>query len=113
MVRRHRLPAPEVNARLHGYEVDFLWRERRLVVEVDGGARHSTSTERERDTRKAANLIARGWTVLRLTWRQVVHEPAWAASRIRGTLRSVDAAWREEPCSRRPGHALARSGKTP
>jgi very-short-patch-repair endonuclease len=92
MVRRHRLPVPEVNARLHGYEVDFLWRDRALVVEVDGGAWHSTSTARERDTRKAANLTARGWTVLRLTWRQVVHDPAWAASRIEGTLRGRTAA---------------------
>jgi very-short-patch-repair endonuclease len=92
MMRRHGLPLPEVNARLHGYEVDFLWRPRGLIVEVDGGAWHSTTTERERDTRKAANLMARGWTVLRLTWRQVVHEPSWAASRIEGTLRSVTAA---------------------
>jgi very-short-patch-repair endonuclease len=92
MLRRHGLPVPEVNARLHGYEVDFLWRDRGLVVEVDGGAWHSTTAARERDTRKAANLMARGWRVLRLTWRQVVHEQAWAASRIRGTLRSVAAA---------------------
>jgi very-short-patch-repair endonuclease len=92
MVRAHRLPIPEVNARLGGYEVDFLWRERRLVVETDGGAWHSTSAQRERDTRKAANLIAAGWTVLRLTWRQVVHEPHWAASRIEGALRRVVAA---------------------
>jgi very-short-patch-repair endonuclease len=92
MMRRHGLARPEVNARLHGYEVDFLWREQRLVVEADGGAWHSTTAERERDTRKAANLMARGWTVLRLTWRQVVHEPAWAASRIEGTMRRVVAA---------------------
>jgi very-short-patch-repair endonuclease len=92
MIRRHRLPVPAVNARLHGYEVDFLWRERGLVVETDGGAWHSTTTDRERDTRKRANLMARGWTVLPLTWRQVVHEPAWAASRIEGTLRSGKAS---------------------
>jgi very-short-patch-repair endonuclease len=92
MLRRHRLPIPEVNARLRGYEVDLLWRAHGLVVELDGAAWHSTSADRERDYRRAANLIAHGWTVLPLTWRQVVHDPAWAASRIGGRLRRVAAA---------------------
>ena len=34
------LPMPEVNAHLHGFEVDFLWRAQRLVVEVDGRRFH-------------------------------------------------------------------------
>jgi len=92
MIRRHRLPTPEVNARLLGYEVDFVWRAQGVVLELDGGAWHATTTQRERDTRKAANLMSRGWTVLRLTWRQVVHEPTWAAARIDGTLRRRAAA---------------------
>jgi hypothetical protein len=36
LIRRAGLPEPEVNARLGRWEVDFLWREQRLVVEVDG-----------------------------------------------------------------------------
>jgi hypothetical protein len=36
LIRAAELPAPRVNARLGGYEVDFLWREEQLVVEVDG-----------------------------------------------------------------------------
>jgi len=35
MIRKARLPEPRTNARLHGWEVDFLWPEQRLVVEVD------------------------------------------------------------------------------
>jgi hypothetical protein len=35
LIRRAKLPEPRTNARLHGWEVDFLWPERRLVVEVD------------------------------------------------------------------------------
>jgi len=40
LVRRHRLPPPEVNARLGPYVVDFLWRERGLVVEMDAYGTH-------------------------------------------------------------------------
>ena len=36
----HGLPRPEVNTLLQGHEVDFLWREAGLVVELDGRAAH-------------------------------------------------------------------------
>jgi hypothetical protein len=71
-------PAPEMNVRLHGYEVDMLWRDAGLVVELDGSAYHDP----ERDTRKTNNLMARGWTVLRFTWRQVVNDPTWVVQSL-------------------------------
>ncbi|HEX2127882.1 MAG TPA: type IV toxin-antitoxin system AbiEi family antitoxin domain-containing protein [Solirubrobacterales bacterium] len=40
LCRRHRLPTPEVNARVGRYRVDFLWREAWLVVEADGRRYH-------------------------------------------------------------------------
>ena len=36
LCRRHRLPTPEVNARIGPFIVDFLWRDRALIVETDG-----------------------------------------------------------------------------
>jgi very-short-patch-repair endonuclease len=71
-------PVPEMNVRLRGYEVDMLWRAERLVVELDGSAYHDP----ERDTRKTNNLMARGWTVLRFTWRQVVNDPTWVVQSL-------------------------------
>jgi very-short-patch-repair endonuclease len=44
LCRRHRLPRPEVNVKLDRFEVDFLWRDQRLVVEVDGWGSHRTRT---------------------------------------------------------------------
>jgi hypothetical protein len=44
LIRAAQLPRPEVNARVGPYEVDFLWRRQRLVVEVDGYAFHSSRT---------------------------------------------------------------------
>ena len=74
LIRAARLPAPETNVRLRGYEVDFLWREQRLVVEVDGYAFHSSRRSFERDRRKDRELHAEGYLVLRITWRELADE---------------------------------------
>jgi hypothetical protein len=75
LIGRAELPAPDVNVRLGPYEVDFLWREEGLVVEVDGFAFHATRTSFEADRRRDAELTARGLTVIRVTWRQIVDKP--------------------------------------
>jgi very-short-patch-repair endonuclease/predicted transcriptional regulator of viral defense system len=86
LVRRAGLPLPSTNARLHGYEVDFLWRFQRLIVEVDGFAFHSSPVAFERDRRRDAQLIAAGYRVLRLTWRQIVNEPEATLVRLTRAL---------------------------
>lgn len=70
-VKRAGLPRPEVNARVAGFEVDFVWREQRLIVETDGAATHLTAKAFEEDRRRDALLASAGWRVLRFTWRQV------------------------------------------
>lgn len=62
---------PETNARIHGWEVDFLWRDAKLVAEVDDYSTHSSPQSFERDRRKDAELRARGLTVQRFTSVQV------------------------------------------
>ena len=61
------LPEPLVNARLHGYEVDFQWPAARLVVEIDSYTYHRSWAQRQRDLRRDAALQVRGHRVLRLT----------------------------------------------
>ena len=58
LCRRHRLPRPEVNVAIDGYEVDFLWREQRLIVEVDGWDSHRTRSAFEEDRARDARLAA-------------------------------------------------------
>jgi very-short-patch-repair endonuclease len=75
------LPHPEVNAQVvlgggEAYEVDFLWRRERLIVETDGRETHGTRRAFERDRRRDQRLMLHGWRVARFTWRQVVYEPA-------------------------------------
>ncbi len=86
LVRRRGLPEPEANARLHGYEVDFLWRERRVVVEMDSRAFHSDPLAFTRDRVRSNELQLRGYTVLRFTWSQVTREPELVVARIRAAL---------------------------
>ena len=74
IIRAGGLPEPETNVRLNGYEVDFLWREQRLIVEIDGYAYHSSRSAFERDRAKDGTMAATGYLVLRFTWLQMEHE---------------------------------------
>jgi very-short-patch-repair endonuclease len=86
LIRNARLPEPRVNTRLHGWEVDFFWPEHRLVVEVDALSTHTSPRDFERDRRKDAELTLRGYTVIRVTRRQIVEEPEAVIARIAAGL---------------------------
>jgi very-short-patch-repair endonuclease len=89
LIRRGRLPDPETNVMIAGYEVDFLWRRKRLVVEVDGFAFHASRRRFERDRSRDADLTALGYRVLRVTWRQLVDEPDAVLVRVAQALARV------------------------
>jgi hypothetical protein len=78
----HHLPRPEANAIVEGVEVDFVWRERRLVVAVDGYRYRRSPRRFETDREKDVHLITRGWRVLRFTWRQITRRAGWVAAAI-------------------------------
>jgi very-short-patch-repair endonuclease len=88
LVRRHRLPRPEVNVRIDRFEVDFLWRPQRLIVEVDGWESHGTRSAFEEDRARDARLKMLGYGVVRFTWRQVTSEGAGVARALRALLAS-------------------------
>jgi very-short-patch-repair endonuclease len=75
LIERARLPRPATNVRVAGWEVDAFWPPERLVVEVDGYAYHGNRAAFERDRRKDAALVAAGYAVIRITWRQLADEP--------------------------------------
>jgi very-short-patch-repair endonuclease len=92
LVRDAQLPPPRANTRLLGFEVDFLWAEQALVVEVDGYAFHSSARSFERDRRRDAILEAAGYRVMRVTWKQLIEEPIAVAVRIAQALHAAGAA---------------------
>jgi very-short-patch-repair endonuclease/predicted transcriptional regulator of viral defense system len=88
LCRQRHLPQPEVNVPLLDYVVDFLWREPKLVVEVDGRASHGTSRAFQADRDRDGRLSVAGYRVLRFTWWDVTRRPAVVADRIRRLLQA-------------------------
>ena len=82
-VRRHRLPTPEVNTVVAGYEVDMLWRPQRLIAELDG---HQHEWQFETDREKDADLLAAGHRVVRVTYERLTERPGAEAKRFRALL---------------------------
>src|SRR4051794_4892149 len=87
LIRAAKLPRPVTNVKLAGWEVDVFWPAARLVVEVDGYAYHGNRAAFERDRRKDATLTAAGYTVIRVTWRQLKEEPLAVVALLAGLLR--------------------------
>lgn len=72
---------PRVNTHVHGIEVDFLWPDATLVVEVDGPG-HWRPTTRTQDATRDHTLRANGYDVMRVTDREVEHHGARVRDRI-------------------------------
>jgi hypothetical protein len=80
------LPRPEVNRRVAGLEVDFLWREQRLVAEADSRRYHATRLAFERDRERDAWLLLHGLRVVRLTERRLTSDPRGVADLLAALL---------------------------
>jgi very-short-patch-repair endonuclease len=81
-----RLPVPEFNVPLVGLTVDALWREQRVVVELDGRRGHGTAAQIARDRERDLRLRAAGYAVLRYTWGQVAGRRALIVADVRRAL---------------------------
>jgi very-short-patch-repair endonuclease len=86
LCEKHRLPLPQLNVYRHGWLVDAVWDEHRLIVELDGYKGHRTKAQLETDHRRDLELRCRGYVVLRYTWRQLTETPDAVALDIRRQL---------------------------
>jgi very-short-patch-repair endonuclease len=80
------LPRPIANHSVGPHTVDFAWPAHRLIVETDGYHAHGDRHAFERDRARDAELAALGWTVIRVTWRQLRAEPVRVAIRLAQAL---------------------------
>lgn len=76
------LPKSQHNVHIDIWEVDRLWPDHKLTVELDGRPYHIAVSDMERDRRKDAALQRLGLTPLRFTDARVEHDP-------RGVLQDV------------------------
>jgi very-short-patch-repair endonuclease len=93
LCRERHLPEPTPNLHIalptgDTFQVDFAWPKRRLVVETDGFAFHSTRSAFERDRERDRILLSHGWRVARLTARQLGRQPERIAAQLAALLRS-------------------------
>jgi predicted transcriptional regulator of viral defense system len=80
------LPLPEVNVMVGGMQVDALWREPGLIVELDGAAAHGSWARASRDRERELALRGMGFRVVRYTWRQITQRAAEVVADLRGQL---------------------------
>ena len=80
------LPIPEVNVAVGGMTVDALWRDQRVIVELDGKGNHGTPAQIARDHDRDLRLRALGFTVLRYAWEQLMRRPDLVLTDLRRAL---------------------------
>lgn len=84
------LPSPVVNGLIRAggrdHEVDTHWPASMLIVELDSRSAHFTGHAFEGDRARDRALRVAGWTVIRITWRQLHDEPARIAADLRTLL---------------------------
>ena len=92
LLTHHSLPIPECNEKLkigrETFEVDFLWREQRVVVETDGGRYHDNPVAQARDGHRNRVLARAGYRVPRIGWEELRDEPDRTIAEIRRFLTS-------------------------
>ena len=79
---RSGLPRPQLNAWVAGYEVDALFADERLIVELDGWAFHQDKASFERDRNRDADTLAAGLATVRITWERFTHSPQKELERL-------------------------------
>jgi very-short-patch-repair endonuclease len=85
-LKHHRLPLPERNQVIAGHEVDAVYREHKLVIELDSRQFHTTPRAFEQDRDRDADLLTAGFSTLRITDRRLKRHATHEAQRLREIL---------------------------
>jgi very-short-patch-repair endonuclease len=86
IVRRAGLPTPEPQVRLWGRRRDFLFRDQKVVVEIDGRRAHDRTIAFERDAIRDAEVVINQLRPLRFTRRAVKFDQAYVELALRTVL---------------------------
>lgn len=87
VVSLHRLPPVQFHAIVIGFEVDFLVVGTNIVIECDGWGSHGLNRDQfEFDRYRNGELLAAGYAILPITWRQLKTAPDQVAERLRKVI---------------------------
>jgi very-short-patch-repair endonuclease len=81
-------PNAEVTINGRVYRPDASFAARRLAVEIDGWAWHSTPDRFRADRRRDNDFLLAGWRVLRFTWYDLTQQPRVVIREVRAALRT-------------------------
>jgi very-short-patch-repair endonuclease len=62
-----------------GYRIDFALPDRKIGIELDGFATHSSTADIEKDRRRQRDLEGRGWYIIRFGGREVHRDADYCA----------------------------------
>src|SRR5205807_1034807 len=82
------IPLPEVNVWVAGWEVDALFRDQRIAVELDGYGNHRSPAQVKRDRRKELDLRKAGLLPVRYSPEQVYDQPQEVIADVKRLLAS-------------------------
>jgi hypothetical protein len=71
-----RLPPPLYNERMLGYEIDVMWPDQRVTLELDGRPYHVAVEDFDRDRGKDRALTRHGWRPIRVSDFEWEHDRA-------------------------------------
>jgi very-short-patch-repair endonuclease len=74
LIRDAGLPLPDTNVPFGRFEADFVWREQKLIVELDSATYHSGPGVFQRDHEKDLTFRGAGFDVMRPTRAHVVYQ---------------------------------------
>ncbi|HEY1285405.1 MAG TPA: DUF559 domain-containing protein [Solirubrobacterales bacterium] len=87
----HGLPIPRTNVKLRVrgevFEVDFLWRRQKVVLETDGGRFHDNPLAEARDGHRNRVLAGAGYRMPRIGWDDLIADPDGTIVEIQRFLR--------------------------
>jgi very-short-patch-repair endonuclease len=86
LCRQAGLPQPRVNDDVEGFEVDFVFKDHRVLVETDSWRHHKSRESFESDRRRDATHAAAGYRTLRFTHRQMTGDPAAVTRALQAVL---------------------------
>ena len=115
LCRKHRLPTPDSNTEVEGFEVDIHFPGTNLIVELDSYEYHRTPEEFDSDRRKDAALKRKGYEVLRVSDTWFNSDPNGVAQTVRQLLeRQLELPGRSQGLALvQAGHAHAEQPHRP
>ena len=107
LIRQAGLPVPLTNRLLYGHQVDAVWPEHKLVVEVDSWGFHRDRKGFENDRARDAILVAHGYRVIRFTATQLDEQPLVVIGQLSAALALASATNARTSAESSPARVIA------